>query len=183
MARSKGPAGSRATKGRSATLAALAEAVRQVTARGVLYHHALAERLGLNASDLQCLTVLQETGPVPAGELAARTALTTGGVTRVVDRLERAGLVERRPDPADRRRVVIAAVPDRLNDVAQLYQSVSRAWTELLADYDDEQLELFLDLFTRMRELSDNQIAELARSRRDDKPSRAGRRGAPPSSS
>ncbi|MGV2386738.1 MAG UNVERIFIED_CONTAM: hypothetical protein LOD86_15935, partial [Thermobifida fusca] len=66
MASSDRSGKSRALRSRGATLAALAEAVRQVTARGVLYHHALAERLGLNASDLQCLTVLQETGPIPA---------------------------------------------------------------------------------------------------------------------
>lgn len=166
-------AGNRAS-GRNALVTALAEAARHVTVRGVLYHNALAERLGLNASDLQCLAVLQETGPVTAGELATRTALTTGGVTRVVDRLERAGLVERRPDLADRRRVVIVAVPDRQREVAKLYGSVSRAWSELLADYDDEQLELFLDLFTRMCELSDAQIADLARGRRDLKSGSAG---------
>ena len=42
-------------------------------------------------------------GVRPMGELVSATAFTNGGVTRLVDRMERAGLVERRPCPSDRR--------------------------------------------------------------------------------
>ncbi|NMH98509.1 MarR family winged helix-turn-helix transcriptional regulator [Pseudonocardia acidicola] len=42
-------------------------------------------------------------GELSSGELSRQIALTSGGVTRLVDRLSTAGLVERRPSPADRR--------------------------------------------------------------------------------
>lgn len=50
-------------------------------------------------------------GQRPIGELIAATAFTSGGVTRLVDRMERAGLVERRPCPTDRRVQYVALTP------------------------------------------------------------------------
>ncbi|GEL20241.1 MarR family transcriptional regulator [Pseudonocardia asaccharolytica] len=148
-------------------LADIQRVVRQVIARGVLFHQAVAAQVGLGATDLQCLAVLQETGAVTAGELATRTGLTTGGITRVVDRLDRAGFVRREPDPRDRRRVRVAAVPERLGEIGGRYESVAAGWAELLAGYDDEQLRLFLELFTRMRRLSDEQITAVRADRID----------------
>jgi DNA-binding MarR family transcriptional regulator len=139
-------------------LADLERTVREVTALGVLFHQAIAERLGLNASDLQCLAMLGETGAVAAGELSARTGFTSGGITRIVDRLERAGLVRRQSDSTDRRRVLVAPVTERLGEIDELYRSVSLGWADLVADYDDEQLAFLLELFTRMRRLSEEQI-------------------------
>jgi DNA-binding MarR family transcriptional regulator len=126
----------------------------------------MSEMRGRSSAKSQCLAVLGETGAVTAGELAAHTGLTTGGITRVVDRLERAGLVRRQPDPGDRRRVLVAPVPDRQGPIAALYRSVSLGWAELLADYDDDQLTLLLELFTRMRQLSDEQIRQVRKAGR-----------------
>ncbi|MFC5993797.1 MarR family winged helix-turn-helix transcriptional regulator [Pseudonocardia hispaniensis] len=161
---------SREAPGRAELLVDIQRVVRQVMARGVLFHQAVAAQVGLGATDLQCLAVLQESGAVTAGELATRTGLTTGGVTRVVDRLLKAGFVRREPDPHDRRRVHVAAVPERLGEIGARYESVATGWAELLAGYDDEQLRLFLELFTRMRRLSDEQIAAV-RAERDDQAS------------
>src|SRR5918997_6772224 len=71
----------------------------------VLFHSAVADRLGVSATDVKCYTILRQTGPLTAGELAERVSLTTGAITGVIDRLERAGLVRRAADPHDRRRV------------------------------------------------------------------------------
>jgi DNA-binding MarR family transcriptional regulator len=80
--------------------------IRQAV-RGSAYEEALAERLGMNATDLRALElVLAEPGLSP-GRLADVSGLTTGAVTGVLDRLEAAGFVERQPDPADRRRVAV----------------------------------------------------------------------------
>jgi DNA-binding MarR family transcriptional regulator len=70
-------------------------------------HGALAARLGLHATDHKAVDVLLQAGPISAGDLADRMGLTNSAVTTMVDRLERAGLVRRSGDPADRRRVVV----------------------------------------------------------------------------
>ena len=85
-------------------------AIRQAV-RGSAYEEALAERLGLNATDLRGLElVLAEPGLSP-GRLAEASGLTTGAITGVLDRLESSGFVRRESDPADRRRVVVQPTP------------------------------------------------------------------------
>ncbi|HEX6256522.1 MAG TPA: MarR family transcriptional regulator [Euzebyales bacterium] len=78
-------------------------------ADAVLFNHAVAQREGLGPSDAQFLTLLRAHGPMTAGELSARTGLTSGSTTGVLDRLEHAGLAVRRRDPEDRRRVIVSA--------------------------------------------------------------------------
>jgi DNA-binding MarR family transcriptional regulator len=56
-----------------------------------------------------------------AGELAAATGLTTGAITAVIDRLERAGYIRRRPDPADRRKVRLRLEPAATERLSALY--------------------------------------------------------------
>src|SRR5260370_4757362 len=70
----------------------------------VLFHHAVAERLGIGPTDHKCLDLLRERGPMTGSELAALTGLTTGAITGVVARLERAGFLSREPDTHDRRK-------------------------------------------------------------------------------
>src|SRR5215217_2877554 len=90
----------------------------------VLFHAAIADRLGIGATDVKCYSILRQTGPITAGELAERTSLTTGAITGVVDRLERAELVRRERDPHDRRRIVLELVhnAERERAILQLYQ-------------------------------------------------------------
>src|SRR5436190_13301126 len=76
----------------------------------VLFHAAIADRLGVGATDVKCYSILRQTGAITAGELAERTSLTTGAITGVIDRLERAKLVRRARDSQDRRRIVLELV-------------------------------------------------------------------------
>lgn len=82
------------------------QARRQSTAV-VLFHHAVADRLGVGPTDHKCLDILRERGPMTGSELAALTGLTTGAITGVVARLERAGYLRREPDPRDGRKQVL----------------------------------------------------------------------------
>ena len=79
----------------------------------VLTNERIARSLGLSVVDLQAFGMLvRSDGPLTAGELSQRTELPTSTTTRVIDRLERAGFLERAADPADRRRVVLHPRPD-----------------------------------------------------------------------
>ena len=90
--------------------AAFGAAIRKTGALMQLMGQAAADRIGINATDLNCLNILSFSGQMTAGELARATGLTTASITGVVDRLEEAGYVRRERDPRDRRRVVIQLV-------------------------------------------------------------------------
>src|SRR2546427_12544520 len=89
---------------RAELLAALNEAARRQSTATVLFHTAVAERLGLSATDHKYAVLIARQGPMTAGELADRAGVTTGAITGVPDRLEQAGGVPRDGDPLDQRR-------------------------------------------------------------------------------
>lgn len=124
---------------------------RELSARTVMFHTAIAERLGLNATDHKALDLLSRAGPLTAGELADLTGLTTGAITGVVDRLEKAGYVRRVRDLQDRRKVVIAPVddPERFGEVLAVFDSLSRSVAELCARYSDAELAAIDDFVSR----------------------------------
>lgn len=146
---------------RKSLLARLEAELTQTIADGIRYQQAVANRLGLSLSDFKCLTVVSGPEPVTAGDIATHTGLTTGAVTRMIDRLERAGWVRREPDRRDRRRVIVRPVQERLSEVRPLFTGMSRAWAQALADYDDEQVAMVRDLLSRMRRVAREQAARL----------------------
>jgi DNA-binding MarR family transcriptional regulator len=148
-------------RSRERLLGDLAQAAQRAATDGILFHQAVADRLGLHVSDLRCLNVLLEVGPVPAGEIRDATGLTTGAVTRMVDRLEQAGYVRREADPADRRRVIVAPVAGKAARIAAMYAGMARAWTTVMSDYNQEQLTLILTLFERIHEITRAEIGRL----------------------
>jgi DNA-binding MarR family transcriptional regulator len=114
--------------------------LRKVGAQSVLISDLVATRVGLNSTDLECLDLLYLAGVTTAGKLAKHTGLTTGAITAVIDRLERAGFARRRRDTADRRCVLVEVVPSSAARVQPLYEPLVARVLELNKDYDDEQL-------------------------------------------
>ena len=88
--------------------------LRRVNLQGSFLGQTVAIRFGLSESDIETLEQLIDMGATTAGKLSEITGLTTGAVTRVIDRLEQAGYVRRVPDPADRRRVIVEVVPEKV---------------------------------------------------------------------
>jgi DNA-binding MarR family transcriptional regulator len=131
-------------KARAALLQELEEAMRRSSAQGVVFGQAVANVAGISNSDLECLDFLNLEGRVTAGRLAEVTGLTTGAITGVVDRLEKAGLVRRERDEADRRKVFIAVVPEATAKIAQLYVPMQQAMHKLWSSYSDAELQLLL---------------------------------------
>src|SRR5882757_8509454 len=108
-------------KTRAALLQELEEAMRRSSAQGVVFGQAVANVAGISGSDLECLDFLNLEGRVTAGRLAEVTGLTTGAITGVVDRLQRAGFVRRERDAADRRKVFIVVVPEHVAKIGRFY--------------------------------------------------------------
>src|SRR5438067_11217236 len=115
------------TKARAAWLQELGQALRRSSSQGVIFGQTVANVAGISGSDLECLDFLNLEGRVTAGRLAEVTGLTTGAITGVVDRLEKAGLVRRQRDPADRRKVFIVTVPENVAKIARFYVPMQQA--------------------------------------------------------
>ncbi len=132
-------------------------AMAEVQGQGAIFGNAVAERLGLSSTELETLGVLDVQGPLPAGAVARRTGLTTGAVTRMIDRLAAQGWVARREDPDDRRRVLVELTASGRRRSAPFYGPMARAAGEVLASYREKELELFLGLLERMRAVGQTQ--------------------------
>src|SRR2546423_901549 len=123
---------------------------------------AVAERLGINATDHRCMDILDQRGPSTAGALAKALHLSPSAVTTVIDRLERLRYVRRTPNPDDRRQVVIILTPLLRRRMRELYgdgQEVLAA----LERYSAEELALLRDFCRQDRELNERRAERLAR--------------------
>jgi DNA-binding MarR family transcriptional regulator len=152
-------------------LTALNLEARAFATHSVLFNQAVADRLGIGVTDLRCADIVGREGPVTAGRLAEVTGLTSGAITGVIDRLERAGIVRRGQDPSDRRRVMVA-LADRKREVAGLFASMGTSWEELCATYSEHELALVLDFMRRCGALLQSEAHNLRAGgpRRDAKP-------------
>ncbi|NUP80581.1 MAG: MarR family transcriptional regulator [Nonomuraea sp.] len=123
----------------------------------------MADRLGIHPTDLQCVALLDlEAGPVSTGEIARLTGLTPGSATRLVDRLDRAGLVVRQADPDDRRRALVSLAPDAGARISAAWEIPGRAFGEVLDRYDDAELALIADFLHRAAEVGRAQAERLS---------------------
>lgn len=145
---------SRGLSSRSEILLALDQMIRENGARSVLISQTVAGLVGLNSTDLECCDFLVIYGPLPAGRLATLTGLTTGAITGVVDRLERAGLVVRDHDPNDRRKVIVRLREDAdlFARLGAIYAPLQSAMAELYTHYSDADLAVIVDFLTRAAE-------------------------------
>jgi DNA-binding MarR family transcriptional regulator len=75
--------------------------------------------------------------------------LTTGAITGVIDRLEKAGLVRRQRDSQDRRKVFIAIVPENVAKIGRLYEPMRRAVVKEWEVYSEAELKLLLRFANR----------------------------------
>src|SRR5246127_5871578 len=131
-------------KARATLLGELEEAMRRSSAQGVLYGQAVANVAGIANSDLECMDILYLEGRVTAGRLSEVTGLTTGAITGVVDRLEKAGLVRRERDESDRRKVFIVTVAENVGKIGRPYELVKRAMQKQCEAYTDAELKFLI---------------------------------------
>jgi DNA-binding MarR family transcriptional regulator len=146
---------------REGLLARLVLVGRDYSDASVFFHAAMARRLELHLTDYKTLGVLERTGPMSAGQIAEHSGLATASVTDLLDRLERKGFVRRVDDPADRRRVLAEAVPEKIAAAARSFAPVQRAWARLYESYSERDLAVIADFLTRGAELLHTETEKL----------------------
>jgi DNA-binding MarR family transcriptional regulator len=128
-------------------------AVRDYGVHLTLFRNAMREGHGLNTTEMECLRLLFLKGIGTPSEIARYTGLTSGATTAMLDRLEKAGLIERRPNPDDRRGTLIIPAKSSADKVASWFESARKAQDELLSSYSEEELEIISDVFERFANL------------------------------
>jgi DNA-binding MarR family transcriptional regulator len=125
-----------------------------------------AERLGVNETDLHCLNIIENSGGLTAGELAAQSGLTNGAITGVLDRLERAGLARRVADPADRRRVNVEVTPAFYKHAQRIWGPMEADWQSTLGkSFTTDELERIRDFLRATVEIGRRQLDRLREPR------------------
>lgn len=145
----------------AAALTRVAEADRRLRV-------AAAEHAGLNIADFDAVRYLAEEGPVPAGRIAEAMGITSGAVTGLVDRLERAGWVVRARHEVDRRQVVVDLAPARRELIDADRALRDRLLGDAVAKLDDAALHETASLLDATAEQLLAGAAELARAEGDD---------------
>jgi DNA-binding MarR family transcriptional regulator len=119
----------------------------RITRVGLLvdaFQHRSLDPLGLLFIDYSVLRVLQLAGEpfrMSPSELSEIVLRSSGGMTQILDRLEKTGLIERAADPLDRRKVVVGLTPDGLRTAERANASYRRAREELLAELSTDEIE------------------------------------------
>lgn len=129
----------------------------------ILFHEAVAARLGLSAAEWRCLGLLDREGAATAGRLAELSGFTTGAITGIVDRLEKAGYVRREPNPRDRRSVIVRPleVPALREQVTPILESLGRTMAAVAGRYSARELAVIRDFLERNIQTLRDETAKL----------------------
>jgi DNA-binding MarR family transcriptional regulator len=136
---------------------------RAATNRDVAFDKLAAARLGVSLTDLHCLNIAESRHGITAGELAVESGLTTGAVTAVVDRLERAGYARRVRDEQDRRKVKVEVTDEFFARAGEIWGPVAAEWQAVLADrFTAEELATITAFLAQAEALGERHAARLA---------------------
>ena len=150
---------------RDDVLSEVAEELRLSGVTNDIADQVVADFLGLNRTDTRCLDIIERLDGVSAGRLASEAGLSTGAVTTVLDRLERAGYARRVQDPGDRRRVLVELTPAARRELQELYAPLTDATMRQLEGYTTDEVSLVRDFLRDNRRVNEVH-AERVRVRR-----------------
>ena len=126
-----------------------------------LFRNAIGKQLGLNTTDFDGLDLVFYRGLATPSELSRYTGLSSGSTTTMIDRLEKAGLVERTKNPADRRGTHVRITEDARCTVGPFFTSARLAQNELLDGYSKEELIILHDYFSRSAAMFETERAKI----------------------
>jgi DNA-binding MarR family transcriptional regulator len=148
---------------REEIIQAIIEKRREMSTETIMFHQAVADELGLHITDHKCLDLIRYYGAMPAGGLAELTGLTTGAVTGIIDRLEKAGYVRRANDPKDRRRTIVEPTRNKKLErkIEMIFTPFHERMHKLLTSYSDSELAFLLDVLTKSLDQSHQELMKL----------------------
>ena len=143
---------------------------REFSIGTVLFHRVVGQLLGVNVTDMKCIDMMTLQGSATPSQLAVHTGLSSGATTAMVDRLERARLIERKPHPKDRRGTILVLTKEAMRKLPMLFASLGDAMETLVSSYSQKDLAVLNDFFTRAdllwrEERAKLQYRKLGRSR------------------
>jgi DNA-binding MarR family transcriptional regulator len=137
---------------REQTIQNIVDKFREMSTEAVMFHQAFADELGLHITDHKCMDIIHRFGAMPAGRIGEMTGLTTGAITGMIDRLEKAGYVRRTNDPKDRRKTIVEPIRNK-----KLERKIEMAFTpfhermhKVLSSYSENELTFLLDAMTEL---------------------------------
>ncbi len=130
----------------------IAFVMQEVIASAVLTNERIARSIGLNVVDFQTYGVLlRHPEPMTPGQVSQATELPSSTTTRVLDRLERRGMIERQPDPHDRRKLWVHARPFLDEQVLAAYDEILRQMDQVHAGYTVAELQTVLRYLSEIK--------------------------------
>jgi DNA-binding MarR family transcriptional regulator len=146
---------------RKRSLEELPRVLRAFLSASDAFDEALGKVLGLNPTDVRCVDLLDQYGTMTAGALAEVAGLSTGAVTFLLDRLERAGFVRRVRDAQDRRRVLVELIPLARQQIFELHLGLAEAWRASAQHFSSSDLRSILSFLREGAKLYEAQVPVL----------------------
>jgi DNA-binding MarR family transcriptional regulator len=148
---------------REEIIQAIVEKFKEMSIETIMFHQAVADVLGLHITDHKCLDLIHRFGAMPAGRLGELTGLTTGAVTGIIDRLEKAGYARRTNDPKDRRRTIVEPTRNRKLErkIEMIFMPLHERMHKLLSSYSESELAFLLDAMTQFIEQTHRESKKL----------------------
>ena len=147
---------------RQHAVSAIRDGLRELRIQLALLNYRVGSQVDLNDIDLDCLDIIDVSGPLSPSVLARRAGLHPATLTGILDRLEKGGWIVRERDPNDRRAVQVRAVHDRYAQLLGLYQGMSQSMNKLLSEYSDKELALIAEFLSRTVEAGKDATEGLA---------------------
>ena len=134
---------------------AINEKFTELSTETILFHQVVADSVGLYVTDHQCMHFIHRHGAMPAGRLAEFTGLTTGVVTGIIDRLERACYVRRTNDPKERRRTIVEPIRNKKLErkLEMVFVPLHEKMYKLLSSYSNSELNFLLEALAKSGQL------------------------------
>jgi DNA-binding MarR family transcriptional regulator len=131
----------------------------------ILFHQTVGRLLGVNVTDMKCLDILVLSGSATPKEMAKHTGLSSGATTAMIDRLEKAGLVERKPHPRDRRGTLLCLTGYAKRKLPLIFASMATAMETLVSSYSRPELAVLASFFEKTEVLWEQERDKIQRLR------------------
>jgi len=135
--------------------------IKKETRTATLFVQTVAESSGMHTTDIKCLDFLVEARSVTAGDLARFTGLTTGAITAVIDRMEKAGFIKRTADSNDRRKIIIKLLVEHPKHSQVVHSLFTNQMPKILSEYTSNEIAIITDWNSKLISLFQDEIKKL----------------------